>query len=85
LGTADGEGWDDDVAAAGHGFVDDGGQGLCFVVIFMVAVAVGGFHDDVVGGFDGGWVFDERLIWLAEVAGEETSLVVCRFQRPIFR
>ncbi len=71
LGAADGEGGDDDVAAAFDGVVDNGRQRLALVVILVLAVAVRRLHDDVVGGIDGGGVLDERLVGLAEVAGED--------------
>ena len=72
LGPLDGEDRDDDVAARGDRLADHVGQLRRDVaVVLVVAVAVGRFHHDVVGLGEDGRVADDRLVPLADVAGED--------------
>jgi hypothetical protein len=79
LGAAEGEGGNEDAAAAGEDFLDGGGEALDFLFAGEAwgrdAVAAGGFHDEDVGAnvvkFGG---FEEGLIVETDVAGEENGL-----------
>ena len=63
LGAADGEGGDDDVAALGKGLVENHGEVLGVgAFALVVAVAVGGFGDDIVRLGDVLGIADDRLI-----------------------
>ena len=72
LGAAYGEGGNHHVAAPGHGIVDDLRQILGVAPhLRVVAVAVGGLHDDVVRAPEVAGVPDDGLIHIAQVAGED--------------
>src|SRR5262249_35390358 len=72
LGAADGEGRDEDASASGRGLAG-GGAGLDGGALegLVVAVAVGGFHEDQVGVLEGRWVLVEGCAARADVAGED--------------
>ena len=75
LGAAYGEGGNHHVAALGHGIIDD----LCQILgvaphLGVVAVTVGGLHDDVVRAPEVAGVPDDGLIHIAQVAGEDQLL-----------
>ena len=83
LGTAHGEGRDDDVAALGEDIVDEGCQGLGIALGgLVVAVAVGGLHDDIVGLGDGLGVPDDGLVHVAQVTGEDQLFGHAVFRCP---
>ena len=71
LRAAHGKGGDHHVAALGQCFVDDLRQ-LVGVAphLRVVAVAVGGFHQHIVGAVEELGVADDRLIHVADIAGE---------------
>ena len=72
LGAAYGEGGNHHVAALGHGVIDDFRQILGVAPhLRVVAVAVGGLHDDVVRAPEVAGVPDDGLIHIAQVAGED--------------
>jgi hypothetical protein len=74
LGAADGEGGDDDVSALGDGVRD--GFAEAFFRVFngtMLAVAVGAFDDEVVGGGSRVRIFEDGNVFAAEVAGVEQA------------
>ena len=82
LGTAHGEGGDDDVAAPGDGLVDNRGQVVGIAPdLGVVAVTVGGFHDHVVRTVDVDRVPDDGLVDIAQVAGEYQPLAHAALRR----
>ena len=70
LRTADGKSRDDHVAAPLHRAVHDIRQFLLLVVFLVQAVAVGRFRDDEVGAADFFRILEDRVVRLADVAGE---------------
>ena len=75
LGTAHGEGGDHHVAAPADGLVNDPGQVVGVAPdLGVVAVAVGGLHDNVVRPGDGAGVPDDGLVHVADIAGEDQPL-----------
>ena len=75
LGAAHGEGGDDDVSAPAEGLVNDLRQVVGIAPdLGVVAVAVGGLHDDVVRPGDGAGVPNDGLVHVADVAGEDQAL-----------
>ena len=71
LGTAHGEGGNDHITALGDGLIDDLGQ-LVGVAphLRVIAVAVGGLHENIVRPVEELRVADNRLIHIADVPGE---------------
>ena len=75
LGAAHGEGGNHHVAALGHGLVDDLGQIVGIAPhLGVVAVAVGGLHDDIIRPGKVAGVPDDGLVHIAQVAGEDQLL-----------
>ena len=76
LGASHGKGRNDDIAAPGHGFVNNSGKIFGISPAFgMIPVAIGGFHDDVIrsGNLDG--VTDDGLIDIADISGEDDAFL----------
>src|SRR5712672_1467196 len=78
LGAADGEGGNDDGAAALGNTIDDGGE--LFGGIARLALAVGGFAEEDVGG-DGrcGGIIENGLIVASDIAGEHDDSFLAAF------
>ena len=80
LGPLDGEDRDDDVARrrAAVSRIDPGQQVVDPARVLVVPVAVGRFHDDVIGLLEERRVADDGPVPLADVAGEDDRPGVVR-------
>ena len=75
LGAAHGKGGDDDIAAPGHGLVDDPGQVIGIAPdLRVVAVAVSGLHHHVIGAVEVDRIPDDGLLDIAQVTGKDDAL-----------
>ena len=71
LGSADCKCRDDQIASALQCGIDDRSQFRCIVRwCIVITIAIGGFHDHIVCSVRRNRVFDERLIDISNITGE---------------
>ena len=75
LGAAHGEGGNHYVAAPGDGLVNNLRQIVRVAPhLGVISVSIGGLHYHIVRALDGGWVPDDGLVDVAQIAGEHQPL-----------